>query len=64
MVRLEKGTEEKGTGREETAKRADEKGGRREEKLAKKGHLHKGDTKKVFFENRLVDEGVPSIYHR
>ena len=49
-VRLEKGLGEKGTGREETAKRANEKGGRRQQKSAKRGFLIRGLPKKFFFE--------------
>ena len=47
-VRLEKGSGEKGSGREETAKRADEKGGRRQQKTAKRGFLIRGLPKKFF----------------
>ena len=52
-VRLEKGLGGKGTGREETAKRANEKGGRRQQKSAKRGHLPIGNTKKVFSKTAL-----------
>ena len=48
-----------GTGREEIAKRANEKGGRRQQKSAKRGHLPMGNTKKVFFDSCLHIEGVP-----
>ena len=52
-VRLEKGSEEKGTGREETAKRAEEKGGRREEKSAKRVTYIRGIPKKFFSKTAL-----------
>ena len=63
-VRLEKGLGGKGTGREETAKRANEKGGRRRQKSAKRGHLPMGNTKKVFFDSCLHSEGFRCDYHR
>ena len=61
-VRLEKGLVGKrnreGRNREARGRKGREKG----RKTAKRGHLPMGDTKKVFFENCLVDEGAPSIY--
>ena len=61
-VRLEKGLVGKrnreGRNREARGRKGREKG----RKTAKRGHLPMGDTKKVFFENHLVDEGAPSIY--
>ena len=60
-VRLEKGQEERRTGREETAKRAKKKGGRREEKTAKGITILSVIPKKIFLVYRWYDEGLPFI---
>ena len=63
-VRLEKGLVGKrnreGRNREARGRKGRENG----RKTAKRGHIPMGNTKKVFFENCLVDEGAPVVYHR